>query len=41
MEPTIDRRELERQAGKFMQGAVQNVLEKQLNRQLERLLQPK
>ncbi len=41
MEPSIDRRELERQAGKFMQGAVQNVLEKQLNRQLERLLQPK
>jgi translocation and assembly module TamB len=40
-EPTIDRRELERQAGQFLQGAVRNVLEDQLNRQLERLLQPR
>ena len=35
--PVIDRRELERQAGQFLQGAVQNALEGQLNRQLERL----
>lgn len=40
-EPAIDRRELERQAGQFMQNAARNVLESQLNRQLERLLQPK
>lgn len=41
LEPAIDRRELERQAGQFMQGAVRNVIENQLNRQLERLLQPR
>ncbi|MHB8901296.1 MAG: hypothetical protein ACYC6Y_21310, partial [Thermoguttaceae bacterium] len=41
LEPTVDRRELERQAGQFMQGAVGNVLQDQLNRQLERLLKPK
>ena len=39
-EPAIDRRELERQAGQFLQGAVQNMLQNQLNRQLERFLQP-
>jgi hypothetical protein len=41
LEPAIDRRELERQAGQFMQGAVRNVLENQLNQQLQRLMQPK
>lgn len=40
-EPAIDRRELERQAGQFFQGAVQNVIQNQLNRQLEQLLQPR
>ena len=35
--PAVDQRELERQAGQFLQGAVQNVLQNQLNR----LFQPK
>lgn len=40
-QPAIDRRELERQAGQFLQGTVRNVLEGQLNRQLDRLFQPR
>ena len=39
--PAVDRRELERQAGQFLQDAVQNVIQNQLNQQLNRLFQPK
>ena len=39
LQPAIDKRELERQAGQFLQGAARNVIGNELNRQLERLLQ--
>lgn len=39
LQPAIDQRELERQTGQFLQGAARNVIEDELHRQLERLLQ--
>jgi translocation and assembly module TamB len=38
--PQIDRRELERVSGQFLENAARNVIEDELNRQLERLLGP-
>lgn len=38
--PTIDRRAFDQVARQFMQNATQNMLETQLNKQLQRILQP-